>query len=58
MRLISIKEVMHKTSLGRSTIYKYLDAKAFPKKVSIGANRVAWLESEIDEWMEKKLSQR
>lgn len=49
---------MHKTSLGRSTIYKYLDAKAFPKKVSIGANRVAWLESEIDEWMEKKLAQR
>ena len=58
MRLISIKEVIHKTSLGRSTIYKYLDAEAFPKSVSIGANRVAWLESEIDEWMEKKLAQR
>ncbi len=58
MRLISIKEVIHKTSLGRSTIYKYLDADDFPKKVSIGANRVAWLEREIDEWMEKKLAQR
>ena len=58
MRLISIKEVMHKTSLARSTIYKYLTEEAFPKSVPLGANKVAWLESEIDEWIEGKLAQR
>lgn len=58
MRLISMKEVMHKTSLARSTIYKYLAEGVFPKSVSLGANKVAWLESEINEWIEEKLAQR
>lgn len=58
MRLISMKEVMHKTSLARSTIYKYLAEGIFPESVSLGANKVAWLESEINEWIEEKLAQR
>ena len=58
MRLISMKELMHKTSLARSTIYKYLSEGNFPKSVSLGPNKVAWLESEVDEWIEEKLAQR
>lgn len=58
MRLISIKEVIHKTSLARSTIYKYLSLGEFPKSVSLGTNKVAWLESEIDEWIESKVVSR
>lgn len=58
MRFISMKEVMHKTSLARSTIYKYLAEGGFPKSASLGANKVAWLESDIEEWMEEKLAQR
>lgn len=57
-RLISIKEVMHKTSLARSTIYKYIAERAFPKSVSLGASKVAWLETEIDDWIDAKLSAR
>lgn len=49
---------MHKTSLARSTIYKYLTDGCFPKSASLGANKVAWLESDIEEWMEEKLAQR
>lgn len=58
MRLISIKEVMSKTSLARSTIYRYISDGVFPRSVSLGANKVAWLEKEIDEWIEEKLAQR
>ncbi len=58
MRLISMKEVMHKTSLARSTIYKYLAEGCFPKSASLGTSKVAWLESEIDEWIMEKLAQR
>lgn len=58
MRLISIKEVMHKTSLARSTIYKYLQQDTFPRSASLGANKVAWLESEVDEWIRERLAQR
>lgn len=58
MRLISIKDVTHKTSLARSTIYKYLQQDAFPRPASLGANKVAWLESEVDEWIKERLAQR
>ncbi|WP_373332148.1 helix-turn-helix transcriptional regulator [Thiopseudomonas alkaliphila] len=58
MRLISIKEVMHKTSLAKSTIYKYISEGRFPKSAPLSASKVAWLESEVDEWIEEMLKQR
>ena len=41
MRLIKLKEVMAKTSLGHSSIYKYISEGTFPKQVSLGAKSVA-----------------
>jgi prophage regulatory protein len=30
----------------------------FPPRISIGPNRVAWLESEIDEWVQAQINNR
>jgi prophage regulatory protein len=30
----------------------------FPKRVKIGANSVAWIESEIDAWVDEKIAAR
>ncbi|WP_332408370.1 AlpA family transcriptional regulator [Vibrio metschnikovii] len=47
------------TGLGRSTIYKFMaDETDFPKSVPLGGRAVAWVESEIEEWMESRLSMR
>ncbi|MDV2312019.1 AlpA family phage regulatory protein, partial [Vibrio cholerae] len=36
----------------RSTIYKFMaDETDFPKSVPLGGRAVAWVESEIEEWM-------
>ena len=36
-----------------------LEAKgSFPKRVRIGANRVAWVRQEIDSWIEARLDSR
>ena len=36
-----------------------LEAKgSFPKRVRIGANRVAWVRQEIDSWIEARLNAR
>jgi prophage regulatory protein len=36
-----------------------LEAKGqFPKRIRIGANRVAWVESEIDSWIEDRVNAR
>lgn len=58
MRLIKLKEVIEKTSLGHSSIYKFIAEGSFPKQVSLGAKSVAWLESEIDDWIMDRVEER
>lgn len=58
MRFIKLKEVMNCTGLGRSTIYKYIEKGEFPKSISLGERAVAWLESEVHDWMMAKLEDR
>jgi prophage regulatory protein len=57
MRLIRIKEVMHRTGLARSTIYKFMKLDKFPKQVPIGG-LAAWNEIEIDGWICEKIEIR
>tara|TARA_Y100000780_G_scaffold211104_1_gene209786 strand:- start:134 stop:313 length:180 start_codon:yes stop_codon:yes gene_type:complete len=57
MRLIKLKEVIEKTSLGRSTIYEFMTKGTFPKQVSLGAKSVAWLESEVDDWIMERIGE-
>ena len=33
-------------------------AGKFPRRFLIGANRTAWLETEIDEWLEQRVAAR
>lgn len=58
MRFLRLKEVMALTALGRSSIYKFMSEDRFPQSVSLGDRAVAWVESEIEEWMNERLSQR
>ena len=58
MRLIKLKDVMSNTGLGRSTLYKYIAEGAFPKPVSLGSRAVAWVESEVDDWILDKIESR
>ncbi|MGF1828912.1 AlpA family transcriptional regulator [Photobacterium angustum] len=58
MRLIRLKEVMSLTGLGRSSIYKFMEESRFPKSVSLGDRAVAWIESEIEDWIVDKIAER
>lgn len=58
IKLIKLREVMALTSLGRSTVYKFIGEGIFPKQVSLGANCVAWIEEEVLDWMNAKIEQR
>ncbi|MCI9689792.1 AlpA family transcriptional regulator [Vibrio parahaemolyticus] len=57
MRLIRLKEVMDQTALSRSAIYRKMKAGEFPQSVSLGDRAVAWVESEVQEWILEKVSQ-
>lgn len=57
-QLLRLKQVEKKTGLKRSQIYLYMKNGMFPHSIKIGPSSVAWLESEIDEWINIKLDDR
>ena len=57
-QLLRLKQVEEKTGLKRSQIYLYMKDDTFPRSIKIGPASVAWLESEIDEWINLKLANR
>jgi len=57
-RLISQREVMQRVPYGRTTIWKLIKQGRFPQPVKIGGNRVAFVDSEIDDWIEQQIAQR
>ena len=58
MRIIRLKEVMLITGLARSTVYKYITEEGFPKQVSLGCRSVGWVEGEVMDWIQSKMSAR
>jgi prophage regulatory protein len=47
--------VMQCVPYSRASIYRLIAAGQFPRPYSLGARAVAWLESEIDAWIEARV---
>ena len=52
-RFIRLAQVIYSTGLSRSNIYRKVAAAEFPKPVRLGPKAVAWIESEVQNWMEQ-----
>ena len=50
-RFVSMKEVRARVPFSKPTIYKLMRAGKFPQARRIGETRIAFLESELLEWM-------
>jgi prophage regulatory protein len=50
-RLLDLDQVSDRTTLARSTIWQLENAGQFPRRRQITANKVGWLESEIEAWI-------
>lgn len=48
---IRLPEVIKRTGISKTTIYELINEKRFPSQVKIGTRAVAFIESEIDEWL-------
>lgn len=62
LRMMKLKAVTDKCQISRSTIYDKLDSKSkrydpeFPKPRKLGQNSVAWIEEEINTWIQTRLT--
>ncbi|CAM3744602.1 helix-turn-helix transcriptional regulator [Bordetella tumulicola] len=54
-RFIRLPVVKDKTGQGRSSIYDGVAAGTFPAPVKIGSRAVAWLEHEVDAWIDARV---
>ena len=57
-RLLRLPDVINLTGLPRSTIYLKVKKKEFPLQIQISSRSVAWLESEVYEWINKNIKKR
>lgn len=63
-QLISIQDVIKCTGLSRASIYRMMNEKSdhydptFPKKVQLSQVRIAWVASEVAEWINQKIASR
>ena len=57
-RLIRIKDVMDRTGLARSTVYKYINLGQFPQPIKLGTRAVAWVEREVEAWICESIERR
>ncbi|EMZ4246795.1 TPA: AlpA family transcriptional regulator [Salmonella enterica] len=51
-RFIRVPEVLRRVGFGRTKLYELIRQGRFPAQVKIGPRTVAFVESEIDEWIE------
>jgi len=58
MRFLRLSEVQERVGLGRTSIYKMMGEGKFPKPVNTQGRNVAWLDSEIDEWMMDRIDEK
>jgi prophage regulatory protein len=54
-RFLRLAEVRNRVGYGRASIYRLIKAGEFPKSYALGARAVAWLESDIDAWIEARV---
>lgn len=49
-------EVMKRTSLSRTTMFEMIEAGQFPRQVKLGARCAAWIEGEVESWMQERIA--
>ena len=57
-RFLPFREVALRTSISRAEIYRRVNAGTFPRPVSLGGSRVAFLEREVAAWIAQRIAER
>jgi prophage regulatory protein len=57
-RFLTKDQVIERIPYSVVHIYRLMKRGEFPKQIRIGANRVGWLESDINEWIQSKIDEK
>ncbi|MEH8905589.1 AlpA family transcriptional regulator, partial [Klebsiella pneumoniae] len=54
---IRLSEVLRRTGYSKAWIYRLLKENRFPRPVKIGSRSIAFVENEIDEWINQRIAE-
>lgn len=57
-KLMKVAEVLSYTQMSRSTLYVQVREGKFPSPIRTGPRAVAWLEKDVDKWVEQCIHAR
>lgn len=57
-RILRKSEVLARTGLSRTSMYRLAQEGKFPRPLKLGARASGWLESEVSAWMFQKAAER
>jgi prophage regulatory protein len=55
--LLRISSVMDRTGLPASSLYALIAAGKFPKPIKLSERRAAWIESEVEDWINARIAE-
>lgn len=55
--LIRLAEVQRRTGYSKAWIYRLISQNKFPGTIKIGPRAIAFVESEIDQWINQRISE-
>lgn len=53
--LIRFSEVQKRTGYSKAWLYRLMSQNRFPASIKIGSRAIAFIESEIDDWIEQSI---
>lgn len=56
--LLSKRAVLKQIPISAATLARRVAAGAFPRPIRIGKRRVAWVQSEVSDWLAERMEER
>ena len=57
-RLLRLPDVLERTALSSSTLYRLVNAGRFPRPLKLTERSSAWVEAEVDAWIAERIRER
>lgn len=55
--IIRINTVIRRSGRSKTSIYEGVRERTFPAPIPIGARAVGWIEEEVNDWIEERISE-
>jgi prophage regulatory protein len=57
-RILRIHQVTELVGVSKPTIYRWMKAGHFPRRIRLGGNSVGWFEHEVQDWLSQARKMR